>query len=145
MLLVAFKVDDIDKAKAFSKDASLKAAMQQDDVKGTPIFSFVTITYQDTAVISSDIQSRATYAAKDYHAWGKAIEEGKKEMLDNGFTVRAYGHDVDDNHNVVVEIALRDTTKAYAYWKSDLLKKRRAVGGAVGVPERFVYRVVQRY
>jgi hypothetical protein len=38
-----------------------------------------------------------------------------------------------------------DTAKAFAYYKSDILKKRRAESGVIGEPERFLYRVVQRY
>ena len=145
MLLVAVKVDDMTKAKAFAKDPSLKKAMQKGGVTGTPSFSFVTMTFQDTAVINSDIRSRTTFKVKDWNAWQKAFEEGKQERLDNGITVRAYGHDVDDNHKVVLVTALMDTAKANAYWKSDMLKKRRAAGGVIGEPDRFVYRVVQRY
>jgi len=145
MVLVAVKVDDITKAKAFAKDPSLKKAMQKGGVTGTPSFSFVTMTFQDTAVINSDIRSRTTFKVKDWNAWQKAFEEGKQERLDNGLTVRAYGHDVDDDHKVVLVTALMDTAKAYAYWKSDMLKKRRAEAGVIGEPERFVYRVVQRY
>ena len=145
MVLVAVKVDDMTKAKAFAKDPSLKKAMQKGGVTGTPSFSFVTMTFQDTAVINSDIRSRTTFKVKDWDAWQKAFEEGKQERLDNGITVRAYGHDVDDNHKVVLVTALMDTAKANAYWKSDMLKKRRAAGGVIGEPDRFVYRVVQRY
>jgi len=145
MVLVAVKVDDMTKAKAFAKDPSLKKAMQKGGVTGTPSFSFVTMTFQDTAVINSDIRSRTTFKVKDWDAWQKAFEEGKQERLDNGITVRAYGHDVDDDHKVVLVTALMDTAKANAYWKSDMLKKRRAAGGVIGEPDRFVYRVVQRY
>jgi hypothetical protein len=145
MVLVVVKVDDMDKAKAFSKDPSLKEAMQKGGVKGTPAFSFVTITFQDTAVINADIRSRTMFSVKDWDAWQKAFQEGKQERLDNGINVRAYGHDVDDNHKVVLVTALTDTAKAFAYYKSDALKKRREAGGVIGEPDRFLYRVVQRY
>ena len=145
MVLVAVKVEDMDKAKAFAKDPDLKKAMQKGGVTGTPSFSFVTMTFQDTAVISSDIRSRTMFTVKDWDAWQTAFEQGKQERLDNGITVRAYGHDADDNHKVVLVTALTDTAKAYAYWKSDMLKKRRAASGVIGEPERFVYRVVARY
>src|SRR5882762_4561975 len=65
MVLVAVKVDDMAKAKAFAKDPSLKRAMQKGGVTGTPSFTFVTITFQDTAAISSDLRSRTTFTVKD--------------------------------------------------------------------------------
>jgi hypothetical protein len=145
MIMVAVKVDDMAKAKAFSKDPSLKKAMQKGGVIGQPSFSFVTMTFQDTAAVSSALRARTTYAVKDWDVWQKAFEEGKQERIDNGIIDRAYGHDVDNDKKVVVVTVLMDTTKAYAYWKSDMLKKRRAAGGVIGEPERFVYRVVQRY
>src|SRR5258708_13174309 len=49
MILVAVKVDDMAKAKAFAKDPGLKKAMQKGGVTGTPLVAFVTITFQDTA------------------------------------------------------------------------------------------------
>jgi len=144
-VFVALKVEDMNKAKAFAKDPGLKKAMQEGGVTGTPSFGFSTITFQDTAAISSDIRSRTMFTVKDWDAWQIAFEEGKQERLDNGITVRAYGHDADDNHKVVLVTAVMDTAKAYAYWKSDMLKKRRAASGVIGVPERFLYRVVARY
>lgn len=145
MVLVAVKVDDMAKAKAFAKDPSLKQAMQKGGVTGMPSFTFVTMTFQDTAAISSDLRSRTSFTVKDWNAWQKAFQEGEQERKDNGITVRAFGHDADDDKKVVLVTAIMDTTKAYAYWKSDMLKQRRAASGVVGEPERFVYRVVKRY
>ena len=144
-LLVAVKVDDMAKAKAFAKDPSLKAAMQKGGVTGTPSFEFVTMTFQDTAVITSSLRSRTTFAVKDWNAWQKSFEEGKQLRMDNGLIVRAFGHDADDNNKVTVVTAVMDSAKASAYWKSDTLKKRREASGVIGEPKRFVYRVVQRY
>jgi hypothetical protein len=145
MVLVAVKVDDMAKAKAFAKDPSLKKAMQKGGVTGAPSFSFVTMVFQDTALISSDIRSRTTFSVKDWDAWRKSFEEGKQERIDNGITVRALGHDAENNNKVALVTALTDTAKAHAYWKSDMLKKRREAGGVIGEPNRFVFRVVQRY
>jgi hypothetical protein len=145
MVLVAIKAEDMDMAKAFSKDPALKMAMQKGGVTGAPSFSFITMTFQDTAVINSDIRSAATFMVKDWDAWQKAFEEGAQDRLDNGLAVRAYGHDVDDNHKVIVVTALTDVAKANAYWKSDMLKARMAAGGVIGEPERFTFRVIQRY
>jgi hypothetical protein len=145
MVMVAVKVDDMAKGKAFAKDPSLKKAMQKGGVVGAPSFSFVTITFQDTAEISTSLRARATFTVKDWGAWQKAFEEARQEKIDNGLTVRAYGHDVDNDKKVVLVSAITDTAKANAWYKSDLLKKRRAASGVIGEPERFFYRVVKRY
>jgi hypothetical protein len=145
MVLVSLKVDDIVKAKAFAKDPGLKKAMQKGGVTGMPSFAFLTMTFQDTAQVASDIRSRTTFMVKDWAAWQKAFEEGKQERLDNGIALRAFGHDADNDKKVVLVTVVMDTAKAFAYYKSDMLKKRRAESGVIGEPDRFLYRVVQRY
>ena len=50
MVLVAVKVDDMAKAKAFAKDPSLKKAMQKGGVTGAPTISFITTIWQDTGL-----------------------------------------------------------------------------------------------
>jgi hypothetical protein len=145
MVMVALKVDDTAKAKAFGKDPGLKKAMQKGGVMGSPTIALNTMVFQDTVTIASDIRSRTTFMVKDWAAWQKAFEEGKQERLENGITVRAYGHQLDNDKKVVLVTALTDTAKAFAYYKSDMLKKRRAASGVIGEPDRFLYRVVKRY
>jgi len=144
-VFVALKVDDTTKAKAFIKDPSLKKAMQKGGVTGMPTIALNTITFQDTAAIASDLRSRTTFMVKDWAAWQKSFEEGKQERLDNGITTRAYGHSIDNDKKVTLVTAIMDTAKAMSYYKSDMLKKRRAEAGVIGEPQRFIYRVVQRY
>jgi hypothetical protein len=145
MVLVAMKADDITKAKAFAKDPGLKKAMQKGGVTGAPMISFFTNTWQDTAKLSTDIRSRTMFAVKDWDAWVKAFQEGKQERMDNGITDRVIGHDVDDNKKVSLVTAVLDTAKAFAYYKSDVLKKRREASGVIGQPTRFLFRIVKRY
>ncbi|MEO7801180.1 MAG: hypothetical protein ABIR81_04235 [Ginsengibacter sp.] len=49
---------------------------------------------------------------------------------------RAYGYDLDDNHKVTLVLGIDDTTKANAFWKSDMVKQRRAEGGVEGEVKR---------
>src|SRR4029079_2186659 len=64
MVMVALKIDDIAKAKAFAKDPGLKKAMQKGGVTGTPSISFATMVFQDTADIGSAIRSTNTFTVK---------------------------------------------------------------------------------
>jgi hypothetical protein len=144
-IMVAVKIDDLDKAKAFSTSASLKQAMQKSGVKGAPSVSFATATWQDTAMISTAMRSRTTFSVKDWAAWLKSFEEGQQERIDNGLTVRVVGHDANDDKKVMLVTAIVDSAKAAAYWKSDALKKRREAGGVIGEPNRFLFNIVKRY
>jgi hypothetical protein len=145
MVLVAVKIDDLEKARAFAKDPSLKQAMQKGGVTGAPQISFVSNEWQDTVTIDSDIRSRTSFVVKDWETWKKAFFEGKQERLDNGITDRVVGHDVDDNKKVFLVTAVVDTAKAFAYYNSDALKKRREASGVISNPERFLFRIVKRY
>jgi hypothetical protein len=144
-VLVVVKVDDVAKAKAFAKDPSLKKAMQKGGVTGAPTISFITATWQDTANIGAVPRSMTTFTIKDWDAWQKSFDEGKQERIDNGLTVRVVGHDADDNKKVALVTAIMDTAKVNAYWKSDMLKKRREAGGVLTEPKRFLFRVAHRY
>ncbi|GAO44899.1 hypothetical protein FPE01S_04_01420 [Flavihumibacter petaseus NBRC 106054] len=145
VVLVAVKIDDIVKAKAFSKSAELKKAMQQAGVKGPPTIDFLTAVFQDTAAVSTAVRSRSKFKVKDWDTWQKSFESHRQIRIDNGVTDRVYGHAADDDKTVMVVVAVLDTAKANAFWKSDQLKQLRAESGAMGEPDRFLFTVVKRY
>ncbi|HLG39725.1 MAG TPA: hypothetical protein VI461_08650 [Chitinophagaceae bacterium] len=145
MVLIAMKVDDMAKAKAFAKDPALKMVMQKAGVTGAPSISFAISTWQDTAMLSTNLRSRTLFTVKDRAAWEKSFMEGKQQRMDNGITDRVIGHDADDDKKVSLVTAVVDTAKAFAYYKSDALKKRREAGGVIGEPQRFLFHVVKRY
>lgn len=144
MVTVALKADDLGKAKAFSKDPGLKKAMQKGGVTGVPTIKFYTIVFQDTAVAST-LRSATMFKVKDWDTWKRSFDSTRVLNADIGLKARAYGYDPDDNHNVFLVGAILDTAKAHAYWKSDMLKQRRAASGVVGTPQRIVYNVVKTY
>ena len=144
-IMVALKADDMAKAKAFTKASSLQSALQKGFVTGTPKYNFTTVVYQDMSPNMSDLRAMTFFTVKDWDAWKTAFEGDRQIRTDNGLTERAYGYDADDNHKVVLVVGINDSTKAAAFWNSDLIKQRRAASGVVGQVERFVYRVVQKY
>ncbi|MBS1608863.1 MAG: hypothetical protein JSS70_08910 [Bacteroidetes bacterium] len=145
VVMIAMKVDDVAKAKAFGNSADLKNAMKKAGVIGAPTVFIVTETWQDTATIDTRLRSRTMFSVKDWDAWKTAFEEGRQERIDNGILDRVIGHDVDYNKKVALVTAVTDTAKAFAYYKSDALKKRREASGVVGEPVRFLFRIVKRY
>lgn len=145
MVFVSVKADDMDKAMAFAKNPELKKAMQKSEVTGTPEMSFVTIVWQDTLQVSSNIRALSTFSVKDWKAWEAGFQAGKQERIDNGIADRVYGYDAASNNKVTLVTAIMDSAKAYAYWKSDMLKQRRAQGGVIGEPNRFLFNVTKRY
>jgi hypothetical protein len=145
MVLVATKVDDVNKAKAFGKSATLKNAMAKGGVIGAPSIHYTTMVWQETAVISTTARVRSTFTVKDWDTWKKMFDSSMQTKMDNGLMARAYGHDVDDNHKVTLVSAVLDSAKAAAWFKSDELKKRRVASGVIGEPQRFFFNIAQLY
>lgn len=145
MIMIALKADDTAKAMAFGKDPSLKAAMQKGGVVGAPTINLNTVVWQDTVNVGGIPRVLTEITVKDWDAWKTQFDAGKQERNDNGIVDRIYGHDAMDNHKVHMVIALTDTAKAFAYWKSDALKKRREASGVVGEPKRFIFTIAKRY
>lgn len=145
MVMVAMKADDLAKAKAFSQNPGLKDVMKKAGVTGPPTIQFINTTWQDTANIGAAPRSLTTFTIKDWDAWRKSFDDGKQERIDNGVLVRTVGHDADDNKKVALITALVDTAKAFAYFNSDALKKRREAGGLTSEPKRFLFTIAHRY
>lgn len=146
MVMVALKADDLAKAKSFASSPGLKAAMQKGGVVGAPSASFVTEVWQDTATLApGTLRSRTMFTVKDWDVFFKSFQDGKQERMDNGIVDRVIGHDADDNKKVTLVTAVLDSAKAFAYYKSDALKKRRAAGGLVDEPKRFLFQIVKKY
>jgi hypothetical protein len=144
MVMVAVKVDDTTKAKAFAKDPSLKKAMQKGGVIGSPNIMIYNTTFLDNGQ-ASNLRVMSTETVKDWDAWKTAFEAGKQIRTDNGLMDRAYGYDINDNHKISVVLALTDSAKGMSFLKSDTIKKRMAAAGVVGQPTRYYYYVVKTY
>ena len=144
-IFVALKSDQADKAKAFGKSADLRQAMQKGGVRGAANMKVYNITFQDTGKISTNLRSQTTFTVKDWDTWQRSFDSTRQIRVDNGLIDRAYGHEVDNNKKVTLVVAVTDTTKAYAFWKSDQIKQLRKNSGVIGTPERFNFRIVKRY
>ena len=114
-------------------------------IGGALDMEIVTLVFQDTVKLSTNLRSLTRFDVKDWATWEKNFKDGEQERINNGITVRGYGHEAGNNEKVRIVTAILDTAKAYAYWKSDMLKKRREAGGVISEVDRFVHQVVQRY
>lgn len=145
MVVVALKIDDSARAMAFAKSPDLKQAMSRGGVMGNPDVTWYTAIWQDTSTISTRLRSSVSFTVKDWNTWLTSFKQGDEERTSNGVAVRSYGHDMNNPNKVRVVTALVDSAKATAYFKSDMLKKRMDSSGVIGKPERFIYRIIERY
>lgn len=144
-IIVALRADNIDRAKAFFASQDLKNTMQKAGVTGPVTTHFLQATWQDTAYIGPLPRSMTTFSVKNPEAWSKSFDDGKLERIDNGILTRVISHDVADPKKIQLITALSDTAKAFAYYKSAMLKKRREAGTVQGEPRRFIFHITHRY
>ena len=144
-VLVAMKADDFARAKAFTQSGELKNAMKRGGVTSAPESHFVLVEWQDTVNVGNIPRVLTSFTLKDKDVWRKVFDEGQQERTENGLVLRNVGRDADNANQIKLVTAITDTAKAFAYYKSDAMKKRITDGGILGEPKRFIFTIVKRY
>ena len=144
-LLVAFKMADVNKAKALSASPELKSRMQKSGVISKPTFNYVETLTMDTTTNASTVRLIVMHKVKDWDAWKKEFDSHKQTRIDGGLTDRAIGHEAGDTHMVTLVFAVNDMAKAKAFTTSKDLKDKMMAAGVVGPPNMFFYNVVKKY
>lgn len=145
LVMVALKIDDVAKAKAFVALPDLKAAMQKGGVQGTPTVNFLDVQWQDTTTNTTNTRVMVTHKVKDYAAWKKVYDEDKPNRVKAGFTDRLLAYNSDDNHMVSIVMLVSDMKKAEDFSKSPELKAKMEAGGVEGPPTFFYYTIAKIY
>jgi hypothetical protein len=145
LVMVALRMDDADKAKAFAANADLKTVMKNAGVTGAPEIDYLHSIMNDTAAIQQTVRLMVKFKVKDWDAWKKAFDEGKQARMDAGLTDRVIGYTIGDNHMVTLVYAVADVDKAKAFRKSKDLADKMKAAGVEGQPSTFYYKVVQKY
>lgn len=144
-VLVALKMDDAAKAKAFSTSQDLKDRMKKLGVSGPPVTDFLETIQNDTTAIQETTRLMMRHKVKDWDAWKQTFESNRAIRTDAGLTDRAIGHTVGDNHQVTVVFSVTDMAKAKAFLNSQELKDKMKASGVEGPPDAFFYKVSQKY
>jgi len=145
MVMIALRMDDVNKAKEFAALPDLKATMQKGGVKGPPSFMYIDMQMLDTTTNASPNRVMITHKVKDWDAWKKEFDSHKQVRMDAGLTDRAVGYEFGDNHMVTIVDVVSDMKKAEAFMNSKDLKDKMTAAGVEGPPTIFYYKVVQRY
>jgi len=144
-VMVALKMDDADKAKAFAASPDLKARMQKSGVIGAPTISYLDVQMQDTTANTASTRVMVTHKVKDWDAWKKVFDEDKPNRVNAGFADRLLAYEVGDNHKVSIVLLVSDMAKAEAFSKSPELKAKMEAGGVEGPPSFFYYTIAKKY
>ena len=145
MVMVALKMDDVDKAKAMGASNALKERMKKAGVVGPTAIDYTTAVMNDTTALQQTIRVIVKHKVKDFDAWKKVFDSHKQARMDAGLTDRVVGYTAGDNHNVTVVFAVADLAKAKAFMNSKDLKDKMKEGGVEGPPSIFFYRIAEKY
>lgn len=144
-VMVALKMDDVEKAKQFAGSADLKNAMQKGGVVGAPKISYIDVQMLDASTDGAATRVIRMIKVKDYDVWKKAFDSSKQKRVNAGLSDRAIGYSIGDNHNVTLVFGVADKKKAEDYYASAELKERMKAAGVEGAPESFWYTVAKKY
>ena len=145
MVLIAMRMDDVNKAKAFAAMPELKDVMKKAGVVGPPMIDFLESVMNDTTAIEQSIRCMVRHKVKDFDAWKKVYDSHKQTRIDAGLTDRVLAYTNGDNHNVTLVFAVADLAKAKAFGSSKDLADKMKEAGVEGPPDMFFYRIVQKY
>jgi hypothetical protein len=144
-VMVALKMDDTAKAKAFISSPDLKARMKKSGTVGPPTIRFLDVQMQDETPNTTSTRLMVTHRVKDWDAWKKSFDSHKQARMDAGLVDRALGYEVGDNHLVTIVFIVTDMKKAEDFSKSEDLKKKMEEAGVEGPPTFFYYTVAKKY
>lgn len=143
-ITVAFKTDDLQKAKDFTNSPGLKEAMQKAGVTGPPTISYITVIRDDNSNIEQKDRLSVVHHVKDFDAWLKVFDsEGKETRAGYGLIDRGIAREVDDPNVVHILFAVSDMARAKARVGSPELKKLMTDAGVDGPPTINFYRLVR--
>jgi quinol monooxygenase YgiN len=132
---VFVKIADVQKAKEFAANPSLKEAMQKGGVNSVPTFGYSDVVRFEEVPAANKGRLRIAHKVKDFNAWLKAYDaEGKDTRANNGLIDRAVSRDIADPNMVFVTFAISDLSKAKARINDPELKKLMTDAGVVGSP-----------
>lgn len=134
-ILVAFKANDLAKAKAFSTDPKLKASMDRSGVISKPDISFWhVIRFNPDSHQKQWVEVR--HKVKNFDAWLKVYDgEGTAQRASEGMVDVALARSVNDSNMVELVFDITDLAKAKASMSSEAKKKLMISAGVEGKPK----------
>ncbi len=144
-ILVACRMDDLAKAKAFAASPELKEKMKKGGVTGTPVIDFLHSVSNDTTAIQATVRVMVRHKVKDWDTWKKSFDSHKQTRIDAGLTDRVISYTDGDNHNVTLVFAVTDMEKAKAFMNSEDLKNKMKEAGVDGPPDFYFYKIAKKY
>jgi len=134
-IVLAFKVTDMQKAKAFGADPKLKATMDKAGVISKPEMTFYhVIRYNPNSNEKQWVL--VTHKVKDFAAWLKVFDaEGTATRAGFGLIDVALARGIEDSSMVHIVFDIKDMAKAKARMNDPALKKLMTDAGVISAPK----------
>jgi quinol monooxygenase YgiN len=143
-VFVMDKIEDVEKAKTFSKLPQVLEAMKKSGVSRAPGYTYGEVVRMTDAAPESANRVAVTHHVKDFDAWLKVFDaEGVATRSANGLVDLGIARNFYDSNTVSIFFAVTDMTKAQARIKSPELKKIMTDAGVDGTPAIRWYREVK--
>jgi hypothetical protein len=143
MVYVLSKMDDLEKARAFSKIPNLREASKQSGLVGSLGFSYGEVVRENNP--GSDALDRlgVSHHVKDFNTWLKSFDADSASRAADGLVESVMARSLVDSNVVYVTFIVTDMEKAKARMASPELKKSMADAGVDSPPTVRWYRVVR--
>lgn len=140
MVMMAFNIADVQKAKAFAADPKLKETMEKAGVISKPDFEFLhVIRFNPDANEKQWVD--VTHKVKDFDAWLKVFDEqGAAARADGGLYDVVLARGIEDSDMVHLVFDIKDMAKAKATMSSEELKQLMGRAGVEGTPKIVFYK-----
>jgi hypothetical protein len=145
MVIVALKMDDVNKARAMGSSKELKDRMKRSGVIGAPVIDYIEAVFNDASIIRTAMRLMISHKVKDWDQWKTVFDSHKHARGDAGLIDRVVSYTVGDNKNVSVVLAFSDTDKAKAFINSEDLKSEMTKAGVEGAANFFLFTIVEKY
>ncbi len=134
-LVIAMKVNDLAKARAFSADPKLKEVMNKAGVTSKPAIGFFHVLRFDSKQDEKQ-WVLVTHKVKDFDAWLKVFDnEGSANRASQGLYDVVLARGIDDSSLVHLVFDIKDMARAKASLLSEEKKKLMMSAGVEGVPK----------
>ena len=133
---IPFMIDDVQKAKAFTKNPDLKDVMQKGGVTSVPSILFIKVLRMSEAIQKPGDYAEVILKVKDYNSWIKVFDgEGAEMRAKDGLQDGVLARGIDDPHLVYLVFKITNLEQAKAALTNPARKKLMQKSGVIGEPE----------
>ena len=138
------KMEDMEKARTFSKLPNLHEASKGAGLIGSPGFSYAEIIRENDSPTEFANRLGVAHHVKDFSAWLKVFDgEGKANRVSHGVINRSLARGLVDSNMIYITFVVSDLAKAKARMASPELKKIMTDAGVDSPPTIRWYKVVK--